>query len=390
MTNRWIPCAMTFVRRNLLLILLVAGVGACFGLLRALTTPNQYRSVGKLLLRPGMREVSKPESAISGDDTQAARSSSGEAIQNEMQVLASPILFAKVVERVGAEQVLAPYDPASRGDGSETWFESKVHAFQSWWFQSTDKRASADLGLDAKSLARNMLAESIDMYPEAGTNVISVAYVSHSPDLAQEVVNATLDAAIAIHDEVFHARSSLDAIEADAQMAEQTARTAERTLRTFLRENSIYDHDVQRSGILDDLSAMDRQIRNTKENGQLDKQEQLAVARAALVDELAAFDAKIPNLHRLELDAMQKRTLASRLKEGVTSMQAAQRLTQSNIAVMQVGTLEPIQIAPAPGKRVLTAGLVGALAGTMLALLLAWRTRRVRRRHDLAALGVPL
>ena len=112
MTNRWIPCAMTFVRRNLLLILLVAGVGACFGLLRALTTPNQYRSVGKLLLRPGMREVSKPESAISGDDTQAARSSSGEAIQNEMQVLASLILFAKVVERVGAEQVLAPYDPA--------------------------------------------------------------------------------------------------------------------------------------------------------------------------------------------------------------------------------------------------------------------------------------
>ena len=122
------------------------------------------------------------------------------------------------------------------------------------------------------------------------------------------------------------------------------------------------------------------------------QKEKLAEARVNLEKSLAAFEAVLPALSTLELDAHQKRAFASRLADGVASMRTVQRLEQlnlSNIQVMHAGTFEPLKIGPQRGKQVFLAGFAGAVVGAMLALLLAWRDPRLRGPHDLIMLGVP-
>ena len=89
-STRWLYYVVASIRRYRFLVLLSSGLGMCFGLLMALTTPNQYRSIGKLLVRPGLREAATPESAFSGAGGTVARASAREGVQNELQVLAAP------------------------------------------------------------------------------------------------------------------------------------------------------------------------------------------------------------------------------------------------------------------------------------------------------------
>ena len=73
-------------------------VGGAFGVFRAVVTPSQYRSSGKLFVRPGVRENVQPDAAFAGGGGSAARmSGTREAILTEMQVLSSPDLFDLVV-----------------------------------------------------------------------------------------------------------------------------------------------------------------------------------------------------------------------------------------------------------------------------------------------------
>jgi uncharacterized protein involved in exopolysaccharide biosynthesis len=480
------------------------------GLLMALTTPNQFRSIGKLLVRPGIREATTPEAALSGKSGSLGRSSVREGIQNELQVLSTPVLFEKVVERCGAGQILAPYDPmAGKEDVVEPWYQSLPHAFQTWWFQSGSQGESDELGLAPTEVARLVLANRVIMYAERETNVITVEYQAHSPELAREVIDATLSAAIDVHRDVFNASSSLDAVEKALEEAEVAALDAEEKLRDFRKVNGIYDHEVQRSKLLDDLGALRRQVdslevdveRKKAEIGDLNKLHkslpkdrvisgspsfilnpsyaslsafllqlrQLELSLDAektgmstgeyqsrskrltqFIDEirtrlnqqglqlkvevgreenpyyqstqqdidarsievkglakqkqgiaelcetidgaLAAFEAKLPTLSALMLDAGQKRDRSSRLADSVASMQTAQRLEQlnlSNIQVMHAGTFEPVKVGPKRGKQIFLIGLAGSVGGAMLALLLAWSDRRIRGPHDLLMLGVP-
>ena len=510
-STAWIPYVIASLRRYIPLILLVAFVGLCFGVLGALTTPNQYRSVGKLIVIPGIRDTITPESAFLGADASATRSSPRESMQNELQVLKAPKLFDKVVEQLGADHVLAPYDPAGARDGTEAFPASLFHDFQSWWFDAANKSSIANLGLAPKKLASMMLARSVRIFPEAGSNVISFIYESHSPELARDVVSATMQAAQEVHGDVFNTLSSLAASEEELEKAKLAVSDAEEALLSFRKENLIYDHAAQRDELLASLSELtgklvetdvgierkkaeivlltaqlalipqesevsgaersvmnpewgslrahlrqleleefgldnrlrglnltpseiDRQkahlarmIKETKASmeqeslvlkldggkeknpryqltrqdidsrvvevqGLTKEREKLAEAQTTVGKDLAKFEAMLPTLRTLEEDAKQKLASRTRLKDGVDTMRTVQQLEQlklSNIRPMYEATYEPIKIGPQRGKQVFMAGFAGAVLGSMLALLLAWRDRKVRGAHDLAILGVP-
>lgn len=243
-----------------LLIVAAGGIGACYALFGALVTPDEYRSMGKLFVKPSIRETVSPEAAFSGADANTYRLSVREAIQNEMQVLSSQQFFEKVAERLGGESLLTPFDPASNDDDSTPWHIRLLHSFQSWWFDAGDQGTGMEAAVDRTQLAAMFLANSIAIYPETGANVITVSYVSHSPDLARRVVNATLEAAIAMHTEVFNTMASLTTIEREAESAEELARKAEEALREFRIEKDIYDFEAQRNALLDYLGDLDRQI----------------------------------------------------------------------------------------------------------------------------------
>lgn len=505
----WVKYVLASTRRYLVLIVVVAFVGMCLGALMSLMVPNQYRSVGKLLIRPGVRETTTPESAFSGTDAAATRTSVRQVVENEMQVLVAPQLFRKVVEQLGVSTVLAPYDPLQVDEDDLSWFTTQIHAFQSWWFQSGSSRYSGAASMPPAQLAEMMLAATVGITPESGTNVIAFSYESHSPELAQSIVDAALAAAIELHRDVFNRFSTLKAIQNEFSTAEKAARISETLLLEFRKAHGIYDHESQRNKLLEDLGSLSTQIKaiktsvdlkraeitalqdllenvppyrvvggssstilnpgyssltsfllqlrqldlaldaekkdispgefdsrkkrltnlideirtrlqqeglqlvldggreenpyflETKQSidsrqvevkGLLKQAEKLGENYQTLVSDLTAFESYLPELSELLLDATQKRSIASRLAEGVASMRTVERLEQlnlSNIQVMHPATFEPLKIGPQRGKQVIIAGFFAAVLGTLLALLLAWRDPKVRNHHDLVMLGVP-
>lgn len=276
--NHLVPYVVASIWRYRVLVVLVAGVGLAFGLFGALISPNQYRSVGKLFVRLGMRESITPETAFSGTDAAARSMPVREAIQNELQVLSAPELFGKVIAKIGADTVLAPYNPESASDSAGPWHVQAFHALQSWWFQSAGGAIRSELLVDRGTLARLILQRTVRIYPEAGTNVISIAYESHSPELARAVVEASLAAAIEMHREVFDTMTSLGAIEEELKRDEGLARTVEKELRAFRVEKGIYDFELQRNGLLLYLGLLDQQIDTINLEAERKKAEQSQLA----------------------------------------------------------------------------------------------------------------
>lgn len=248
------------VRRYRLLVAAAIAVGVAIGLFRGLVTPNQYQSVGKLFVYPGIRDAISAEAALSGAGGSTARiSGARDAVLTEMQVLSSPDLFDKVAQKVGIDVLLTPYDPRAESAEGLPWYTATFHSFQAWWFKSGNA-PSTDFAVDRSKLASMLLANSVSIAPEPGASVITFAYVTHSPDLAQKIVNATLESAKELHAEVFEKMALVGALEEETKNAEQAAQTAAKVLREFRTEKQIYDFELQRKEAWTDLSSIDHQL----------------------------------------------------------------------------------------------------------------------------------
>ncbi len=246
--------------RYRLLVVVAVVVGAAIGTFRGLVIPNQYRSLGKLFIRPGVRDSFAPDTVISGGGGTARIAGVREAVQNEMQVLSVPQLYDKVVERVGADVVLAPYDPAGDREFEVPWHTAMFHSFQSWWFAASNQMPQTDIAVDRAELASLSLEGSLAIIPESNANVISVVYVSHSPERAQVIVNAALEAAKELHTEVFENMLDVRAMEKEAKLFDESAHAADEALRRFRAEHKIYDFEAQQEALQDALVAADVEL----------------------------------------------------------------------------------------------------------------------------------
>ena len=247
--------------RYRLLLLVAIAIGGVIGLFRALVIPNEFRSIGKLFVRPGVRDQIAPEAVFPGAGGAARVTGIREAVQNELQILTIPELFDKIVEQVGVDVVMAPYDPTANHGGEVAWHTAMFHAFQAWWFASGASAPRTDIAVDRAELASLMLERTVYITPETGANVIAIEYVSHSPERARVIVNAALMAAMELHGEVFDKMTSISAMEKEATNAEATARAAENKLREFRGEKGVYDFEAQTSGMIEELADIDRQIK---------------------------------------------------------------------------------------------------------------------------------
>lgn len=243
-----------------LALALGAGVGLCKGLLQ----PNSYASVGKLLVRTGMREQATPETTV-GDSDRSTSANGREALANEIELLKNPIVFQRAARELGPARVLEPYDPTLL-DGPETpWHTRKMHELQAWWF-GRGAAINPNLGhpIDDCSacvaLAGHSLEQGLRIWPEPGSSVLGINYTDDSQIGAQEVVNAFLSAALAHHREVFETRSQLAFLNEQVELAEAEAASAQNDLSEYRISCSVYDIPEQRAVHLRESQALDEQL----------------------------------------------------------------------------------------------------------------------------------
>jgi uncharacterized protein involved in exopolysaccharide biosynthesis len=225
--------------------------GTLFGVLRAIITPSEYRSSGKLYVRPGLREYVSPEAAFSTAASGTARpSGSREAILNEMQVLSSSALFDLAVAKIGADTVLAQYDPTAGDTGEGPWHTRLFKTVQAWWFSAGSQSVGSALPIERDRLASAVLSRRVIIVPEVGTSVISVIYSASSPEAARDVVNGVLKAAQELHSRVFDSMAAAGKVEDEFKGAEERARAAETALGNFRIEHSVFELTEQQAATI--------------------------------------------------------------------------------------------------------------------------------------------
>jgi len=236
--------------------LLLAGLvlGVVFGLFRGLVTANQFRSIGKLYVRPGVREAMSADTVLSGGALVPRTGGSREAVQNVLQALSAPEFFELTVKRLGAGVVLAPYDPAKDEEGGG--FSKRIfHSFQSWWFGG-----SGDNGGALPRVAATVLQNSLVMIPESSASVITFVYTAHTPELAKTVIDGALDAAIEWHRQVFEKLSSQEQLESELAKARGDLAVAETKLRAFRNERDVSDYDTEHKRLVGYIAELDRLV----------------------------------------------------------------------------------------------------------------------------------
>ncbi len=241
--------------RSRWICLVIFALGTFAGVFAGAIHPNTFESIGKLLVRPGVRESVTPETAVAGG--QARPGSLRESLANEMQILQSPRLMQLVAEAVGPQTILEPYDPAADDDQSTPIQVRLLHELQAWWFSDSSGGGSGSESASPLDAAQHALESSLAIFPEPDSSVLTVSCVATSPRLAHMIVDAALEAVFDLHREVFETSSSLAFLREEWDTVEREASEAARALHEYEQENRIFDMKAQRDALFKHIGELE-------------------------------------------------------------------------------------------------------------------------------------
>ncbi len=251
--------------RSRRLIVLAGIAGAMLGVVMGLFRPNEYQSTGKLLIHAGARESATPESTIT--ESGAADSNNRDAVNNEVHLLHDPEVFRRTAMRVGPAKILKPYDPAEHDNENTTLRTRVMHGLQSWWFSGNGGQSGHQLD-DCEScvrLATKQLMRGVTIQAEPYSSIIGISYATHSPAMAQEVVEAFIAASDEHHRSTFASDTSLQFLEEQVDSALAAAMDADQELTAFRISCGVYDISEQRDNLITVNHTLEQQI-STDEN----------------------------------------------------------------------------------------------------------------------------
>lgn len=260
----WMQVAFMPLWRARWWILVGAGLSAGAGGVQALMKPNEFSSVGKLLVRTGSRESKTAEGRVIGDSS-GAQASLREAIQNQIHLITTPEVYRRVVANLGPSTILEPYDPTAQDNENTALHTRWMHKFQGLWFSRADAcRADPNRPIDScprcVDLAEEVVSKGLVVFPEMGSSILSVAYTAQSPEVASKVVDGFLSAARAHHREVFDVDETLGFLDEKVNDAKLTWDTAEAALTEYRNTCSLRDYDEQSQAHLKRIDELETEL----------------------------------------------------------------------------------------------------------------------------------
>jgi uncharacterized protein involved in exopolysaccharide biosynthesis len=271
-------------------VVLGAVAGVAFGVIQA----NSYTSVGKLLVRYGAREEASPENVISGGGAQGFNQPRG-LVNNEIELLSVPLVFERVAREITPPRIFSSYDPSAE-DGPESSRPVVLfHKFQAWWFRRASSEQSTKVGhpLDncdtCVAEATHELTLDLHLNAEPDSNVITVSYTTHDPELARLVVTTFLAKAEQRHRESYNANSTLDFVSERVKTSLAEVKAAEDEFSAYRVACDVYNLESQRTSFLTELRALE-----TKEGEDAITLAKLHSHEKVLVDLLNEIPATTP------------------------------------------------------------------------------------------------
>ncbi len=204
--------------------------GLLVGTFLAITTANNYVSTGTFRLAGIGAEK------FSADSTRTAETSLESIATGATYILNTDELMTRVVKRVGAARILAPYQPGGADEsGPRAWF----FKIQRDWNATREADRTPEEAL--KRLKKTVFVER-----PRYTDVLITTCSANNPELAQEILSAYMAEAITLHIEKYDDTRAYDAAKLAFEGSEAKRKAATNKLREFLdRKAFVEDFDME-------------------------------------------------------------------------------------------------------------------------------------------------
>ncbi|MEM6691189.1 MAG: GumC family protein [Planctomycetota bacterium] len=164
----------------------VLALGVLVTALVILFAPRRYHSEAKLLIKLGRENTSiDPTAASSGQLADLIRTSESEMVTT-LQMMQSRGVFANVVDEIGAKPILDGWLPGATDDRPQGWISSAKSAVGQWL-------AGID-PISDRERAMITLQEGLKVEASKSSSVVAISFRSKSPQLAQAVTAAWVEA----------------------------------------------------------------------------------------------------------------------------------------------------------------------------------------------------
>jgi uncharacterized protein involved in exopolysaccharide biosynthesis/Mrp family chromosome partitioning ATPase len=195
--------------------------------------PRSYSSEAKLFIQVGRETVALDPTATTGQ-TMVLQKSQVNEINSALDILSSGEVQRRVVEMVGSERIL---DDPSRGDAGKsapdsissrlTTIRSNIRA---WLDPLLENLRLSDPGT-AVDLAIRRLDKGLRVWAPKESTIITVDYRAASPELAHDVVEATINAFLEQHLRLNRVEGSLEFFSEQAETLHGKLTAAQAELR---------------------------------------------------------------------------------------------------------------------------------------------------------------
>lgn len=310
------------IYRHRFMVLTFAVLGFCGGVLAGAFQANEYTSVGKLLLRGGVREGMRLDQAATPD----ARPGLSNLMENELHLLRSEEIYEKVAKTISSDRILAPYDPAGRYGDPGTSPMSYMHRLQSWYFdrQAGALESATDEEREFVAKERLQSAERTSVKAAPRSNVLIVEHTSNDPVLSRDIVDALLAEYQERHREKYAATRAVEVLEAQEERARTDVERAEGELRSALGELGVENFEVERSKLLESQFDLEGQVADL-ELEVVNENRRLARARARADDYEIPTEPEIMKVEIDNPDHVEKEKDLERLEDEMQSLRLIHR-----------------------------------------------------------------
>lgn len=258
----------------------LAVLGGFLGLIAGAAQPNIYSVNAKLIFKASARQ-SITEENVFGVEMTEFRGRMSAAIEEELELLKDPTIYERVVEQIGAEEILRVADPQS-GDNEYTSAPARfMHRLQAGLIhlKGLDDPCPGGVTPEAREAAMNKLIAGTKLTNVRRTNIINVVYKDSSPAKAKTIGDEIVRQMRSRHLEQFQAEKQLLTLQGNKDDVLQALTKARKEAAEFKQQCGFWDVET-------DFTACQEQIReNTLLESRLEQDRQRLLGTVSSLEE---------------------------------------------------------------------------------------------------------
>lgn len=297
------------------ILLTFLGLAAATILFIALMPPS-YESEARIFIRGDRTGLAVDPTGGEGKDSFLKGDREGIRARTEIGIMSSTTLAEKVVDQLGPEAILGISDSPVKPNQDRGLLWRPVRWARSVYKQTFDKLHLSEPKLTKRQMAIGAITSSLTIAPTMSESmVLKVTLCSYSPEMAQKILNALVDAYVQQHIEIHKSQVSPEFFRGKIKELKTQLAAKENDLERERKRLKVSSLDNQKTLLLSQFNTFDT---NLKENN---AQINATKARIQIMERYLGTSSKSDSVTRKErrinpfAEQIQSRLLELKLKE---------------------------------------------------------------------------